>query len=253
MLKIKPGIMVACSTRLRGGVEYRRRDLDRAQLGATEKIRWETERTIVDAEEYERATRVRALARNRIAGACWQTAFGLICPQDREGDLDAAVSEARSAAQAFNGTAQHSEISVYVLKGRIAQTDEEATTAIQAESADLLDQLERAIKAADPAAIRDVCTRSRQINELAEGEAAEAVAAAIKEARAVARAIVKRVEKAGEEASTVLAEVGADGLAAINTARFAMLLPDAPPTAEAAPEEQLTAVDTSRFTGLEVL
>jgi hypothetical protein len=241
-IKIKPGLLVSLSVRSRGGVTYQKKDLLRTVEEATEVKAWETTRIIADTEEHERATKVRGAARSTIAKVCTHSAFGLLCPEADESNLDAAIAAARKLAEEFNATAKHTQLGVYVLKGRVAATDAEAAAAIADEVKGLLAEMERACKAADVEAIREAASRAKGLGEVLDGPAAYTVGEAVKAARAVARAVVKRVEKEGESAEQVLRTIS---LAPIEVARF-MFEDDTPATTVEGTE--LPAVDVRRFT-----
>jgi hypothetical protein len=220
---LRPGILVALHTALRGGVTYDRIDLDSETNGDGESVvRWETTRRIDDPEEHARATKVRSQAMSSIRRVCSPTAFGLLCPEDREEQLDAAITDARRLVSLFNAEARSSQVSVYVLKGRVAKTDEEAARAIAAEVESLLAEMQQGIRGADAKAIRDAANRARQVGAVLASEQATKVGMAVETARAAAKQIVKRIEKGAENASTVLAELSG-ATAAIETARIAFL------------------------------
>jgi hypothetical protein len=244
---IKPGIIVALSTRIRGGVTYTRVDLERAREteAGTVRERWETTKVVEDPEELTRATKVRGTISTMIRRLCIDTAFGLICPESNELALDEAIKRARVLASEHNGTATCSQVGVYVLKGRIASTDEEAARAIGEEVRALIDAMSAGIDAMDPKAIRDAADRARKLGEVLDTEQSNAVSEAITQARKAARTIVSRVEKKAEESAVVLKSIQRG---AIERARLAFL--DFEPV-QASPEA-LPAVDVARLAGLDL-
>lgn len=219
---LKPGLLVSLKTSVRGGVNYRRVDLesDHTDEKGARVARWETLREIPDPAEFERAHAARGKARSLVAGVCCPSSFGLLCPSDKEVELKAAIEEARSVTRAHNAAAVLTQVSVYVLMGRIAQTDEEAARAISAELRELLEQMQAGITAADPEAIREAANKARALGGMLSAEVAGKVSAAVKEARDAARLIVAKVEKAGLTAADV---VKVCSVQAIESARFAFL------------------------------
>lgn len=219
---LRPGLLVSLKTSVKGGVAYRRVDLDpeHETPEGTQEARWETTRTIEDPAEFERAVKVRSKCRSVVTAVCAASDFGLLCPTLREKELEAATAEARKIAAEFNASATRCQIEVYTLVGRVASDDAEAARAINSEVRELLDAMEAGAKAADPEAIRAAANRARSLGAMLTEEAAGKVNSAIEQARAAAREIVKRVSKAGELAATVAAELKVD---AIQTARFAFL------------------------------
>lgn len=229
---LKPGLLVSLSVRVKGGVSYARRELAAGPTTNGEQVsRWETERTIHDPEEWERAGQARSLARSLVSGVCCPSTFGLLCPVSEEAALDAGVTEAREVAERFNASAAQSRVEVFVLVGRIAQDDAEAARAIGAEVRELLEAMQAGIKAADPEAIREAANKARAIGGMLTEDVGAKVDAAIAEARKAAREIVRRVAKSGEQAAAVVGELN---MRALDAARFAFLDTDAP--REARPE-----------------
>lgn len=230
---LKPGLLVSLKTSLRGGVSYARTDLEREhQTDAGQlRSRWETTKQIADPDEFVSATKARGDARAVVARVCCPSAFGLLCPSEKETELQAAIIEARDIVREHNRSARLSLVDVYVLVGRVAQDDAEAARAIGAEVRGLLEAMQAGIRAADPEAIREAANKARAIGGMLSESVAGQVSDAIKQARQAAREIVRRVENAGENAAAVVAELGQQD---IERARFAFLDLDAG-TVEAQP------------------
>lgn len=242
--KIRPGLLIALTSRVAGGVRYTRTPLESPDERSA---RWETLRTVEDPEERDRALQTRSLALRTIRGVCASTAFGLLCPEDREADLDAAVVTAMALRAEHNATAKTTRVELYLLKGRIAASDEEAARAIGSEVASMIDAMNSGIDRLDPKAIREAATKARELAGMLGPETAETVASAIEAARRAARQIVARVEKGGELAAVVLADIQRG---AIERARIAFL--DADDVVQAGPGEALPAVDLGRVAALDV-
>lgn len=220
---LRPGLLVSLHTRIRGGsmVSRTRAEKEDAPDGTTIE-RWESTRTTLDEDEYERARKCRIAASSRIRRCCVQTSFGMLCPagSDEEAALESGIVAARKIAEAFNATAKHSQVEIRILRGRIAQTDQEAASAIAGEIGDLLERMQSGIEQMKPDAIRSAASQARKTMGMLDPGKQEIIAGAVKQARKAARAIVKRVEKGGEEAAEVLRTVKRDQL---NRARFAFL------------------------------
>lgn len=214
--KLRPGSLVVLRTAISGGVQYQRQEVDPDhQEGAARVATWQTTRVIRDAEEWEKATKIRATIRNRIAGACSVTsAFGLMCPAERLPKLDEAAEEARALARDFNATARTCSISFALIRGEIATTDQEAVAAIQAEIGAMLRAMENGIAAADPKAIRDAADEAKALGAMLSDDAQGKVSAAIEEARKAAREITRRVQKGAEVAAEVVASLNLEALRA---------------------------------------
>jgi hypothetical protein len=219
---IRPGILVCLKTTVSGGVQYQRVDLEKEQ--ATEDghavSKWETTRVIDDPDEHERAIKARGRAVAEIRGVCAVTSFGLICPLDRQEKLSAALERAQALITQHNESASFTRIGLFVLKGQIASTDEEAARAISQEVSGLIAQMNEGINKLDPEAIREAATKAQSVLALLGDEKAEDVKSAINQARSAARTIVKRVQKEGQQASIVLADIQRG---ALEKARIAFL------------------------------
>src|SRR5262249_19083139 len=146
---------------------------------------WETQRTIADPEEHERAVKARSKARSIITGVCAASAFGLLCPVSRERDLESAIADARRVTEEFNAGAKLSSVSVYVITGRVADNDVEAVRAINSELRELLDSMRDGVRDLDATAIREAANKARALGQMLSAEAQEKVKEAIDAARKV--------------------------------------------------------------------
>jgi hypothetical protein len=245
--------MVSLKTSVTGGVSYQRRDLDaRDSAPALEAVgaavaRWETTKVVDDPAEHERAVRVRADASNLIRKQCFATAFGLLCPESREQELNAAVQQARAMIAEFNETARTTRVAVYVMTGKIASTDEENARAIGEEVRGLIESMSSAIDKLDPDAIREAANKANKIGAMLDADASQKVGEAVAAARKAAREITRRVEKNAEPAAIVLADIQRG---AIERARIAFLDLDERESLPA--EDALPAVDLGRTAELDV-
>lgn len=219
---LKPGLLVALSTSLKGGITYQRVDIETDHVTAegARVARWETKRHIDDPEAFDRATELRGRIRSMITSACCQSSFGLLCPTSEERALEEAIKTARALAIDHNATDAQTKVEVYVLIGRIAQDDAEAARAIAAEMRELLTDMQEGIREADPERIREAANKARGMEGMLSPEVAGQVSQAIMEARKAARELVRRVGKAGEEAAGVITELSTQR---VKAARFAFL------------------------------
>ena len=218
---IRPGLLVSLKTSVRGGVRYEKITLDAAPaVGAQSIARWETTRKITDAEEFKRAGTLRGKCGSLVHAACCPSSFGLLCPQANEDKLRDAIDEAQTLAAEFNKTAVHTRVDVYVITGRVADSDEQAARAIGSEVRELISAMEAGVRAASPEAIREAASKARVLTGMLSADVQSKVSAAIEEVRTVARDIVRRVEKSGEQAESI---VNGLKLQRLQDARFAVL------------------------------
>jgi hypothetical protein len=216
---LRPGLLVSCKTSVTGNVDYRKEEIEAEHVldnGQTTQARWETTRTIEDKEEHEAAIKVRGKALAMIRGVCARSAFGLLCPNNKESDLVAAIRDARALTDEFNKTSKLTRIGVFVIAGRVAQDDVEAARAIRSEVAELVALMSEGIKALDADSVRDACNRAKNVSQMLAPEGQERVQEAILLARSAARTIVK----AGESAAT---EIDAATIRKLEGARLGFL------------------------------
>lgn len=234
---LRPGLLVNLKTQISGNVKYSTVTLEAEHLtqDGMQKAKWETERTLIDPPEHEVAKRVRNLIRTAMVRCCAQSAFGLLCPESKVGELEIAITEAREAARNFNKSAKFTKVSVYVMTGKIAPDDVEAVRAINSEVRELLSRMEAGVRNLDAEEIRKAAAWAKGLGSMLSPVAAERVQVAIEAARKAAR----QIAKAGETAAT---KVDLEAIKRITESRLAFLdLDDAPDVQ--APDEEGRAVD----------
>ncbi len=215
---LKPGLLVALSSTIRGNVRYFTKVIDAEHVvdSGAKKAKWETERTIVDPDDHEAAKKARGAARTAITRVCATSAFGLLCPEANADELEAGIAEARRIADAFNARSPLSRVSVNVLTGRIAADDVEAVKAINGEIRDLLEAMQTGLANLDTEAIREAAAKAKGLGSMLTPEANERVQTAV----TVARQAANRIAKAGTSAAL---EVDAAAIRKVAAMRVAFL------------------------------
>lgn len=247
---IRPGLLVNVKSTVKGGVSYQRVDLDaddNTKRDDADITRWETTRVIEDKDEYEKATKCRSNALSLIRKVCSATTFGLLCPNEQEGALDEAIKTARQLVDNHNANAQHTQVGVFVLKGRVASDDAEAARAITQEVAELTVKMDAGIKAFDPKAIRDAASRARELSSMLSEDAQGKINGAIEQARKAARMIVKRIETEGEDRALVMMDIQRGQ---IESARIAFL--DMSGESNAQTDEPSPTIAAQRFADMDL-
>jgi hypothetical protein len=248
-MTLKPGILVSLKTSKRGGVEYKRKDITRGDEAAPAEEgeaalsveKWETTKIVADKAEDDRATKARSRVGGLIRSVCTTSAFGLICPETKEKELDEAIAEARATVAVFNETAVNTNIAVYVLKGRIASTDDEAARAIASELRELMDDMRDGIGAGDVEAAREAASKAKKMGAMLDEATTSKVTKAIDEVRAAAKEIAKRVV-AGEDRAAVVKSIKLEEL---EKARFAFIDMSEPVAVESLPPTAARPIDVS--------
>jgi len=215
---LRPGLLVSLKTAIHGNVNYRVNEIEEDHLDAdgVRRATWQTERTIRDPKEHEEAIKIRTRCRSLVTGVCSPSSFGLLCPEAWEGRLADAALEAQELVAEFNGRASQTRISVYVLVGRIAESDSEAVRAINSDIRELIETMEQGLRSLDVKSVREAASRARSLGAMLSEEASEQVQEAIQMARRAAREIVKAGE-AGE------AEINREALDTLARARTSFL------------------------------
>jgi hypothetical protein len=198
---LRPGLLVSLKTSVVGNVNYERYTLDADHMttDGSRQARWETTRTITDPAEHEAAQKVRSEAGHIIRKICTQSAFGLLCPEDKVDALEQAISDARALADEFNAKAAVTGVHVYVIAGRVAADDVEAVKAINSEIRDLMTEMENGLANLDVKTVRAAANKARGMGQMLSSEASARVQLAVDLARQSAKQIVKAGEQAAQE------------------------------------------------------
>lgn len=193
---IRPGMLVVLKSSVSGNVSHSKQIIEaehKTDDGA-QKARWETERVVANPEEFVEATKLRNQARNKISGMCIQTAFGLLCPEDKVEQLGVRVNEAQAICDEFNKRAKCTTIGIYIVAGRVAADDAQAVRAINSEVRDLMATMEAGLQELNVDKVRGAADKARALGSMLSPKAAERVKAAIDIARKAAREMTKAAE-----------------------------------------------------------
>lgn len=213
---LRPGLLVSMQTSVKGNVSYHVDDRDVQRVDRSEITEIHTRKLVADVDEQEAAIKVRTKARGLVLSVCSKSAFGLLCPNNKESALRDAITAARVLTDEFNSTAQLTRMSVNVIYGRIAQDDVEAVRAITGEIRTLMENMQDGLKKLDVKAVRAAANQAKEVGQMLSPEAKGRLEVAINAARVAAR----KIAKAGE---TAAAEVDRAAIARIDMARTSFL------------------------------
>lgn len=217
---LRPGLLVSMQTSVKGNVSYHEDDRNVSIVDRSETTEIHTRKHVADIDEQAAAIKVRTKARGLILSVCSQSAFGLLCPNNREDDLRQAITDARKLADEFNSTATLTRMRVDVIFGRIAQDDVDAVRAIGGEVRGFMEDIQRGVKLLDVKMIRDAANKATAVGKMLSDEAKSLAAPGIEAGRAAAR----KIAKAGETAAV---EIDRATIAKIDMARTSFLDLDA--------------------------
>jgi hypothetical protein len=213
---LRPGYLVGLKTAIKGeNVKYDKVVLEPERVDEYGQLvsKWETDKTIADAAEQERAVKTRSKARNLVTAVCAKSDFGYLCPDDRLVDLEAAIDEATRLCDEFNLTATLSEIVFSTLKGRIAADDGKAIKAIKGELSELLTAMEAGVKNLNVEGIREAAGKAKELGKMLQPSAQKEVMEYVNKVRKLAT----EINKAGDQAATVVNAEVLRGLANART------------------------------------
>jgi hypothetical protein len=213
---LRPGYLVGLKTALKGdNVTYDKVVIEDERVDEYGQLvsKWETDKTIADAAEQERAVKTRSKARNLVTAVCAKSDFGYLCPDDRLNDLEGAIDEASRLCDEFNLTASRTEIIFSTLKGRIAADDGKAIDAIKGELAELLGAMETGVRGLNVEAIREAAIKAKELGKMLQPGAQKEVMEYVNKVRKLAT----EINKAGDQAATVVNDQVLAGLANART------------------------------------
>lgn len=215
---IRPGLLVVLRVSVKGNVSYTKQIIESETIMADGKAKekWETERTIVDPAEHEESTKIRSSARQNIVNVCTQTTFGLLCPMNKESELNDAIRTSRRIISEFNGRAKTTKINMVAITGKVADNDVEAARAINAEVTELMETMENGLRNLDVSTVRNAADKARLLGSML----SDGASAKLKDAIATARAAATAMNKAAE---TGAAEIDLVAIQKITESRTAFL------------------------------
>lgn len=198
---IRPGFLIVLKTSLIGNISYHKQVLEREHIDAdgSEKARWETQRVIGDREEHNAGRKAQADARVKITAICTNTAFGLLCPAEKEQELRQAIREAKEVEAAFNRSARLSRINVYTIVGKIEAERFDVVSAMAAEAKDLLGAIQAGIRNRNAGEIRTAANELRRLSDMFSENGRQKLQEALNAGRGAARKIVKTPEGPAHE------------------------------------------------------
>ena len=193
---IRPGYLVSLKTTLIGNVSYHKQVLEREHIveDGSEEARWETKRVIGNKNEHQLGRKLQGEARGKIFTVCTNTAFGLLCPEEKAAELQQAIREAKEVAADFNRTARLSRMNVYVIVGKIAPDRFDVVSAMAAEALELLTSIQNGIRNRDALVIREAASELRKLSDMFSENGRSKLQDALNAGRGAARKIVKAPE-----------------------------------------------------------
>lgn len=233
---LRPGLLVSMQTSVKGNVSYHEDDRNVSVVDRSETTEIHTRKHVADIDEQDRAIKQRTKIRGLILSVCSSSAFGLLCPNNKEAQLREAIVQARKLTDEFNSTATLTRMSVNVIYGRIAQDDVDAVRAISSEIRELMETMQQGLKSLDVKTIRAAANQAKQLGDVLSPDAKGRLDIAIEAARTSARKIVK----AGE---TAAAEIDRAAIAKIDMARTSFLDMDIEAEAMIEPWAEARSID----------
>jgi hypothetical protein len=223
---LKPGLLVSVRTRHQGGVKNDRVDLTADASVVSDKAevsRWETTKIVDDVEEFDRASKVAGKCGSLIRAICAYSEFGYLCRADREAELDEAIADARRRAEEFNASAKTTRVSVFALKGRIAESDAEAAKAVSADLLALIEGMQTGVQTMNVKDIREAAAKAKKLVTMVDEATAKLVKDAVDEARDIATELRKKLDNGASGVAEATEYVQSVDLKALAGARAVFL------------------------------
>lgn len=190
---IRPGYLISLKTTLVGNISYHKQILEREHIVAdgSEQAKWETMRVIGDRDEHNNGRKMQADARGKVTTVCTNTAFGLLCPEEKSDELIQAINEAKQIAEEFNRSARLSRMNVYVIVGKIAPERFDIVSAMAAETLELLATIQTGIRSRNADIIRPAANELRRLSDMFSENGRGKLQEAVDAGRSAARKIIK--------------------------------------------------------------
>jgi hypothetical protein len=155
-------------------------------------------RNWINRAEHQEAEKVRGRCRRIIEAVCIPTDFGLLCPEDRKEELEAAEARAQAVAAEFNATSTVTQVIIKCRPGQIAVSNQKAARVLNAEMAGYMAEMQEGIRSRDAAKTREAANKAKKVARMFEAPKQEQVDSAAAKARAEANKIAKDGTKAAE-------------------------------------------------------
>lgn len=234
--QLKPAVILVHRCSRRGGVTYSHQKeifIEKAEDNAQrrESKKWEGERTIHNVEEFQEGQKLQSACKYAVAALGRKTALGILVDESRLSDIDEEIKEWSQKIDKFNAAAKFTRIENFIMKFIVSGDNKKVLEMMLRDLAELLEQLTKAMSAADPKSIREVLQKLKNSTELLPAVAADLVENAVSGAKEKAREIAKAqsaLKNAVEDREERLVELEIlkkkIDLSPVKAARFAVLL-----------------------------
>lgn len=212
---INGGWLVIDDLHERGCTSYRQHDREEELKGRRLEGEWRTEKEVIDVDEQAEVSTTARRIRATIRKLGYQTLAGTFVPEEKGDELNDAIRDADVAIRQYNADANYTRIDGRFLVFRIEPSDVRAAGSILGQVRDTLEEVKRAVDAADPKAIRRALGSVRRIDTMLADEQSEQLQAAFDDARRAARQLTKAAKEQDDELKELASEVEA-----VDTARI---------------------------------
>lgn len=254
---IRPGILVAEKVTISGGIHYDK-ELEESYFEDERQIRkWRTTAIVDDVSERQKAQMVRSQIYSLTRKVCASTPIGLICSEERSGELAEALREARRKRNEFNSEAKTCYMRTHHALFEVNPDNKQAVEAIVDHVADIANRVDEAITSSEEEVIqkaprsalngldwkvvlqlpeeekdvlvararasfiRKAIADAKGIETLLPEEASKELKSVVRKSKAIATKICKKMERKRASLQTVLNEVDLSGIRKTRTAFIA--------------------------------
>lgn len=206
-LTLKPSVLIGLAIRRTGAVRYERVEGNLEKEGEREVKTWTTTRRTDALSELKESESLASECRRLVRSVAYPMAVGLVCPKDREKDLDTVIAHIKAKIAEANVNWTQARLSSAIVKAEIATDDQEAAKALTMEMSTMLGDLLTSLEECDVKKIRATVASMKGLDSLLPEIQSETLKKALQTARKVASTVVREVEKKGRDIESVKLEL----------------------------------------------
>ncbi len=206
-----------------GGVKYKTKDhKDRESADEKEIREWNTERTVDNREEFDKARAYKERFRRRFNKLGSIIKSGVIIRSDKEPDLVRAIADTEDDIRVFNRTSSYSRFWFYPVRIMIDSSNSNVMIACARQLLDLLTSIQRQLKVGDYKKVRKLLKGISVDNysDLFKGENSDVIKQAFDNVKESTRELAKQAREVAKGIDATQKEID---LAPIDVARAAFI------------------------------
>ena len=199
-------LLVVGGIQAHGCVRYTHSDRTEQLKGNTEKADWKTHKEVSNVNEQKalNATRIE-LERSIVALGTHLNGFGFVVPKAREKELNEVLKEVRRRKDDYNSSAKDTELTTWLSVFQVRSNDESVAAALYSKTADLLEDVAKALKDGNIDELRKALSAMRGLEQILPQERSRKLVSLVDMSRTRAREVVKQVKGLDEKKQAAVA------------------------------------------------